>query len=244
MYQFTSRVRFSETEHDKKLSLISLIDYFQDCCTFQSEDLGVGIDVLAEKRLTWMLASWQIVINRYPELCEKITVGTWPYAFKSFFGNRNVVLLDEKNEMSAYANCIWILVDIDTGKPVKPQEDIIEKYEIHPKLEMDYAPRKIKRTGEPDVVYPSTRVYKHQIDANNGIGEGHMNNGQYVLVASELLPESSEVSQVRVDYRKAAVLDDVIIPKLYINDNTYIVGLESDKEETFAIVEFKIKNKL
>ncbi|MCI8285305.1 MAG: acyl-[acyl-carrier-protein] thioesterase [Firmicutes bacterium] len=243
MYQFTSRVRFSETDHDKKLSLISLIDYFQDCCTFQSEDLGAGIDILAEKRLTWMLASWQIVIKRYPELCEKITIGTWPYAFKSFFGNRNVVLLDENNETAAYANCIWILVDLDTGKPVRPQRNIIEKYEISPKLKMDYAPRKIKITGEPNITYPAIRVYKHQIDANNGIGEGHMNNGQYVLVASELLPKDSAVRQVRVDYRKAAVLDDIMVPKLYINKNIYTVGLESDDGEIFAIVEFDIENK-
>ena len=46
MYTFSGRVRFSETDPDGILRMESLIDYFQDCSTFQSEDLGVGMDYL------------------------------------------------------------------------------------------------------------------------------------------------------------------------------------------------------
>ena len=41
MYTFDSRIRYSEVGEDKRLTLISLVDYFQDCSTFQSEDLGI-----------------------------------------------------------------------------------------------------------------------------------------------------------------------------------------------------------
>lgn len=46
MYTFESRVRFSEVDHTEMLTLPSLVNYFQDCSTFQSEDIGLGIDVL------------------------------------------------------------------------------------------------------------------------------------------------------------------------------------------------------
>ena len=46
MYTFDSRVRYSEIGEDKKLTLYSLLNYFQDCTTFHSESLGRGMEVL------------------------------------------------------------------------------------------------------------------------------------------------------------------------------------------------------
>ena len=42
MYSFDSRVRYSETGENGRLSIRGMIDYMQDCSTFQSEDAGVG----------------------------------------------------------------------------------------------------------------------------------------------------------------------------------------------------------
>ena len=61
MYTFDSRVRYSETGEDGLLSLPAIVDYFQDVSTFQSEDLGVGIDFLKEKDLLWVMSAWQVV---------------------------------------------------------------------------------------------------------------------------------------------------------------------------------------
>ena len=58
MYSFDSRVRYSEVDEDRKLSLTGVINYMQDCSTFQSEDLNMGIDYLTEKHRAWLLSSW------------------------------------------------------------------------------------------------------------------------------------------------------------------------------------------
>ena len=42
MYTFDSRVRYSEIDHTGNMTLPALINYFQDCSTFQSEDIGLG----------------------------------------------------------------------------------------------------------------------------------------------------------------------------------------------------------
>ena len=103
MYSFNSKVRYSEVGEDKKLSLNGIINYFQDCSTFQSEELKVGVDVLEELHRVWVLSSWQIVVERYPDLCEEITIATWPCYFQSFCGYRNFVMKDRKGQMLAYA---------------------------------------------------------------------------------------------------------------------------------------------
>ena len=68
MYTFQSKVRYSELDPERKLSIASIVDYFQDCSTFHSEQLGVGIDYLEERSLVWVMSYWQIVIDRYPKL--------------------------------------------------------------------------------------------------------------------------------------------------------------------------------
>ena len=64
MYTFDSRIRYSETDSEGKLTMASLINYFQDCSTFQSEDLGVGLEYFRENHMVWVLSSWQIVGER------------------------------------------------------------------------------------------------------------------------------------------------------------------------------------
>ena len=79
MYQFQSRVRYSETDFNKKMTPYSIVNYFQDCSNFQSEDLHVGLDYCNQLNHFWILSGWQIDIQRYPSLNERITIGTWPY---------------------------------------------------------------------------------------------------------------------------------------------------------------------
>ena len=80
MYSFSNRVRYSEVNSEKELTLPSLLDYLQDCCTFESEDFGVGVDYLAKEQVAWILSSWEIKVYRYPQMGQHIKVSTWPYA--------------------------------------------------------------------------------------------------------------------------------------------------------------------
>ena len=72
MYSFQTRVRYSECNTKQEASLTALLDYLQDCCTFQSEQLGVGVEYLEEHHVAWILSSWQVDILRYPKLGEQL----------------------------------------------------------------------------------------------------------------------------------------------------------------------------
>ena len=59
MYSFESRIRYSETGSDGRLTLLSLLNYFQDCAIFHSEDLDVGVEYLEKIRGVWVMNFWQ-----------------------------------------------------------------------------------------------------------------------------------------------------------------------------------------
>lgn len=232
MYLFDGRIRFSEVDSEGRLTLKSLLDYFQDCSTFQSEDLGLGIDYLKEQHLVWVLSSWQIVVERYPKLCEQVKIGTLPYEFKGFVGMRNFAMITEEGEYVAKANSLWSLLDTDTGKPTQPPQAMRDGYVLEEKLSMDYAPRKIVVPEGGEKREPIV-VKKHHLDTNY-----HVNNGQYVDMALEFLPDGLAVAQMRAEYKKQAFLDDMLYPYVSIKENQYVISLTDAEGKPYVIVEF------
>ena len=84
MYTFTGKIRYSETDAYGFLTPEKLIDYFQDCSTFQSEDLGIGVKKLRSQGLAWIIVYWRVEIYRMPVLGEEVRIGTIPYEMKDF----------------------------------------------------------------------------------------------------------------------------------------------------------------
>lgn len=232
MYSFESRIRYSETDSEGKLTLAALLNYFQDCSTFQSEDLGLGIDYLKSKNLVWVLSSWQIVVEEYPLLGTQVEVATSPYEFKSFLGYRNFAMKDKEGHFLAKANSLWSLLSIDTKKPALPLPEITAGYPLEPKLPMDYASRKIALPGEACKKDPIV-VKKHHLDTNH-----HVNNGQYVLMAMEYLPEGFFVRQLRAEYRKQAFLDDVFHPMVRVASESIVVAFLDEEGKAYFVAEF------
>jgi acyl-ACP thioesterase len=235
MYSFNARVRYSEVGGDRRLSVPGVVNYLQDCSTFQSEDLKMGIDYLEQSHRAWWLSSWQIVINRYPRLGEEIVVSTWPYDFKGIYGYRNFTICDKQGEYLVKANSIWFLFDTKAGRPAKVEREDIRGYQTEgdKKLDMEYAPRRIALSGEYEAGEPVT-VTLHHIDTNR-----HVNNAQYVAVAREAIPESFQIREIRVEYKKAAVLGDVMIPRISREKEACTVALCSQDGTAYAVVWMK-----
>lgn len=232
MYSFKSRVRYSEVDSERKLSMTAIINYLQDCSTFQSEDLGVGIDHLQPLHRAWFLSSWQIVIDRYPVLGEEITVSTWPYEFKGIYGLRNFTIQDKDGKYLVRANSVWFLFDTEAGRPTRIEDRYVEVYrlELADRLDMEYAPRKI---AVPDIWTEAEpiSVMRHHIDTNQ-----HVNNAQYVEIAREVIPGDTHICEVRVEYKKAAVLGDVMIPQISRGDGTYVISLCDQERNPYAVI--------
>ena len=77
-------------------------------------------------------------------------------------------------------------------------------------------------------------MQKHHLDTNH-----HVNNCQYVQMALEFLPADRQFRQIRVEYKKSAVLGDVIYPKRSREEERTIIELCAENGRPYAVVEFK-----
>lgn len=232
MYQFESRVRYSEVDSKGELTWLALMDYFQDCSVFHSEEHGLSVEYLSENHIAWVLSSWQICLNRMPKLAEPITTQTWAYSMKGFYGYRNFSMNDRAGERLAYANSVWVLIDTRSHRPVKVPQVMAERYGLDPQLPMICSERKI-RVPQGCSEREPLAVPQYFIDTNQ-----HMNNSRYVQVALQYLPEDFAVGEVRVEYRRAAVQGDILYPRVAFTEQGAVIVLDAGDGRPYAVAEF------
>lgn len=232
MFTAKRTIRYSECGRDGRLTIPAIVNHFQDTSTEHSESLGVGVNFMKSIQRAWILASWQICICKRPAIGEPVQVQTWPTGFKGIYGDRNYVMRDEKGEVLAYANSIWLYLNTETGRPDRVDPEMAARYENEPPYEMEYAPRKIVGS-EMEPAGEAFPIRRYHLDTNN-----HVNNSRYIEMALEYLPENFIVSQLRVEYKKAALLGDTVFPKVAKEETRILIELCDETGQIYATTEW------
>lgn len=233
MFTFQSKVRYSELDEEGKLSVPSIVNYFQDCSTFQSESLGVGIEYLEKSKKIWMLSHWHILFENEAKLCDEIQIGTWAYHFDKTFGYRNF-MINRGEERIASASSKWVLYGVNEGRPIKITEADAKMYGEEAQLEMGTTDVRLRLAKERKEEEPFV-VRRYHIDTN-----GHVNNGKYIQMAMEFIPEDFKIKEMVVEYKKQAALGATILPCTYKQEDWLVVALlEQATKSCYALIGFR-----
>ncbi|MBO7387781.1 MAG: acyl-[acyl-carrier-protein] thioesterase, partial [Lachnospiraceae bacterium] len=76
-------------------------------------------------------------------------------------------------------------------------------------------------------------VRAYHLDTNN-----HVNNVQYIRMGMGCVPRDLNYRVVRVEYRKPAFLNAVIVPIVRKKDNVYTVSLQDTEGDVYVNLEF------
>ena len=235
IYTYESRVRYSEIGEDANMTLFSLFNNFQDCCTFHGEEVGVGLRHNTERGHGWIIANVQTVISRMPRFGERLLVTTWAENFRGMIAHRNFSMENTEGELLAEAATDWIFMDLVTRKPIRiPEEQGV--YGLHPekKLHAELGSRKV-RVPKGGTQEKTFTIQEHHLDTN-----GHVNNAQYIRMAMPYLPAGFEVHGLRVEYKKQAMLGETVVPRHVEMDNgkCCYVELAGEDGEAFFVGEY------
>lgn len=238
MYSIDTRVGFSQVDENRDLKIEVILDLFQDVTCFHGESLGLGFDYLEPMHRAWLLNAWQIEVIRFPKFNEKIRVSTAPVDFKSFIGKRKFLMQDESGQLVAMAYSVWTYINMDKMVPDRIPEKMLQLYELEDPLDIKFEGRKIaipkEDSGFEKIIHPEMQVSRYHLDSNH-----HVNNGQYVHIANGYLKDSSQYKKLRVEYRKQALLGEIMVPVSYENEDTGIVVLLDREGNPYAVIEQK-----
>jgi acyl-ACP thioesterase len=234
-YTFDSIVRYTETGTNGVLTIPGTINYFQDCSTFQSEELGVGVAHLREKGRVWMLNSWHVEFIKPVVMGTRIRVATWAYKFDHVFGYRNFTMEDETGTICAKADAKWVLYDLKKQALTRIGEEDTVAYDCggEPPISMDYPACKLRKPKEAAEAGQFVVPYFF-LDTNR-----HMNNEKYIELATDYIPADRTYKTVDVLYKNQSVRGDVIrILRSEDTDSVTITMMGETEQVIHAILRF------
>ena len=232
MYSLKYKVTTSTCDSEGRLKLYSALQMMQDCSEMWIDSEPGVKEYFAAQNMAQLLASRQVEIIRVPEYKEELTVTTSVYGMKPMFGFRNTYIYDADGKPCYKTWSMGAFVDKANGKLKRVDDATIASMTLEPQLEMNYGDRRIMLPREGGEAQEPYKVLRADIDYNK-----HMNNANYVRIAMELLPEGFEVKCLRVEYRVAAKLGDVLVPVVYNVEGRFIVAI-SVGDDVSAIIEF------
>ncbi len=228
---YETKVGYSEIGQNGRMTIGAMIDRMQDSSNFHSQEIGDGFEELGKKGRAWLLNSWQIVFCKSLKMGDLMKVTSWAHGYDKMFGYRDYMILDEDGEPCVKATTRWILIDVEKQRIMRIHPSDIEMYGMEEKMEMETAPRKIKIPDNLNTV-DEIKVRGYHIDTNC-----HMNNSWYAKIACDYYTEDKEVKQMFIEYKKAAVKDDVIKVKIAKNEDVETVVLTDLQDNIYCIVE-------
>ena len=232
MYSLKYKVTTSTCDSEGRLKLYSALQMMQDCSEMWIDSEPGVKEYFVAQNMAQLLASRQVEIIRVPEYKEELTVTTSVYGMKPMFGFRNTYIYDAEGKPCYKTWSMGAFVDKANGKLKRVDDATIASMTLEPQLDMNYGDRRIILPREGGEAQEPYKVLRADIDYNK-----HMNNANYVRIAMELLPKGFEVKCLRVEYRVAAKLGDVLVPVAYNVEGRFIVAL-SVGDDVSAIIEF------
>lgn len=158
-------------------------------------------------------------------------MGTFAVRFRGLTAERAFYVRAGDGALIARASSSWVLLNLETGRPCRPEPEHVAPYGTHEPLEMPAEKRRVTLPAELEERPPIT-VTRGLIDTNE-----HVNNCQYVQLVLDLLPREALPNRARIDYRRAAVLGDTIYPHLAQEPDRTVAALCDERGNPYAVVE-------
>ncbi len=201
-------IHYYEVDYKKKVLVTSLMNYFSDICTMQSEALGLTIDYMKENNVSWVLYKWDINVKRYPTYGEKIKIKTIPNSFRRFYAYRKFEVRDSKGEMIIEAVSMWFLIDTEKRKSLKIPQDMYDAFGITEENNEKVDIKKVKPPVEIDV---TKDFYVRYSDIDTNL---HVNNVKYADWVIETVPmdvvRNYSIKNINITYERETTYGDTI----------------------------------
>ena len=232
------KVRSYEVDVNGRATILTISNFLQEIAGNHAGKLGVSVDKLFAKKLTWVLSRLHLQMSLYPFWREEVSILTWPSGAQGRFATRDFEIFNSKNNLIGKATTSWMLIDLTKMKPItmpdfimkidRPNRDraIADNFEKLPKLmESEYQKKFNVRLSDLDI-------------------NQHVNNVNYIEWAIETIPlevsKKYQLKQLEISFRAESKFGDSVISQAQEFEKnelkTYVHSLTNrNKEQELAI---------
>ncbi len=181
------------------LEVPAISGYLQEIAGWHAAELGVGLDVLRARGLTWVLARQRLELPAPVWLGDTLSVETWPSGIERLAAIREFVARRGDGAEAVRATTVWFVLDLATRKPVRPQEVLDPRFP-RPR-QPSVAPLAAGRLPDLGEWELQKRFHVRYADIDVNL---HVTNASYVTWAIEAMPvdlwRASRLASVEVHF--------------------------------------------
>lgn len=230
----TLRSRFTvhtyEVDAFGQLAVPALTGFLAEAAGHHAAALGVGLEVLMARGLTWVLVKQRVEILRAPRLHEELEVETWPSGIDRLAALRDFRVLGADGAELARATSQWYVLDLATRRPRPPLEVLdVARFRIEVPHAISFRDGKLPALERWE---REKRFHIRYADIDRNL---HVNNGSYLAWAIEAMPrevwQSSRLTELEVQYRAECTLGSAILSRvLPSGEGGYVHGIVREED--------------
>ncbi len=236
------KIEFEDIDFTEKLAMHGIVHYMQQIAANHAIQLGFSF-YKSENKSTyyWVIARVKFEMQKYPCWQEEISVETYPGGYDKLFAVRLFDILDASGEQVGHIIGNYILMDAETGRPVKIK-GIKEPLNV---LDFPYGGEKL------DKIDLSCRIVKEdirkarytEIDVNK-----HMNNAYYVKWVVDMIPLEAfyhkEIESLQLNYNTSVTYDTKVKVIMGVNDKEELIvyGTSLDEETNYFSAKLRMRS--
>jgi len=191
LYEQEFKVRSYEVLPNKTIRFSQLINYLQDTAWNHTINMGVSINDLQEKGLSWVLSRKKILIHHFPKHLDTVLVRTWPSGSEKFFFYRDFRILDVSGNTLMEVTSTWLIFDMQSRKMV-PVPDFLQHIPANEMLTpLPVSRDKLAIVGKPTYSLSHT-IMELDMDINR-----HTNNANYFQWIMESLNSDQNFGKLK-----------------------------------------------
>jgi len=215
-------VRGYDCGYGGPLTPFALANFFQEAAGAQAALIGIGMEEMWAKGLTWMLSRIDIRIDSVPQAGQNVIARTWPSGTRKLFAQRCLELVDGSGRKYAGAMYEYIVVDMKTRRLMRPERtlplDLSTDYpwpfeDLSPGIDdpsFEALSRHIAGVGEegvPDSPNSAaaggfSQSFAIEARARHIDHNGHVNNAHFINWLCDAVPfrQGQRFSRIKVDF--------------------------------------------
>ena len=208
LFCYNRRLTLSQCDRYGRLKHSELLVLLSDAATEDYNRRGLPYGVLAESGVVFLAS--KIAIRFFADIKGDsiITIKTWESSISGARFNRFYEIDDEDGNALAQAKAVWLAVNPNTRKILRPSAYPYPELINLCDKEVDCMECGKVKLPENPIDLGSRKTLFNDIDVN-----GHVNNTRYIAFAEDCLPskfETQYISDIRINFVNEAKLGDTM----------------------------------
>ena len=227
-------VPLSHCDNTSRLSVPFMFNLFMDIATDHAEQLNLSAKDLGEN-MFWLATRTKVVINRRPEMSEKVTLATWPEKAVRVRANRQYTISDRVG-VAVMGKTEWAVINTETGKLQRLNDIYGDRFVYCEDIACEGSYARISDKFDDCEVLGEYTIRSTDID----VGQ-HMNNAAYIRALFSMFSckqlSESEIKEIDITYKNQSYEGETLTVKVReTEDGAFEYGMIKPDSNVAAVI--------